>query len=265
MHIKNKENKLNRFGIDLSQSGAHFARTLMLEELTNLIAYVDDINAPKDIYRQAIEEDNCLGKRSGSTRKITTSKLSILYGLDPQLSLFRSLRYLWHRDEEARPLLALLCSVMRDRILRLSISFILQMEEGELLKKEHLEEYIERFEIDRFTKSTLESTVRNLSSSWTQSGHLMGRMKKFRSKVIATPGAVSYALYLGYLTGIRGKAMFETDYIKLIECNFEHAIELAESASRRGWIVMKRVGNVIEVHFPNFITQKELEWDYEQD
>lgn len=264
MYIKDKENRFNPFGIDFSQGGAHFARTLMMEELSQLIAYVDDINAPKDIYRKAIEEENCLGKRSGSTRKITTSKLSILYGLDPELTLFRTLRYLWQRDEKARPILALLCSVMRDRMLRLSIPFILQMEEGELFKKEHLEEYIDRFEVGCLTKSTLESTVRNLSSSWTQSGHLIGRVKKLRSKVIATPGTMAYALFLGYLTGVRGKAMFETDYVKLLECNYDDAIEIAESASRRGWIVMKRVGNVIEVQFPNFINQIEMEWDYEQ-
>lgn len=259
-----KEKKLNRYGIDLSQGGAHFARTIMLEELRQLLSYVGDIDAPKDIYRQAIEEDNCLGKRSGNTRKITTSKLSILYGLNPELTVFRTLLYIWYRDEEARPLLALLCSIMRDRILRQSIPFILTMQEGEVLRKEKLEEYIENIEANRFTKSTLESTVRNLSSSWTQSGHLSGRIKKVKSRVIATPGAIAYALFLGYLMGARGKSMFETDLIKVLECNFEQAIELAESASRRGWIVMKRVGNVIEVHFPNFINDKEKGWVYEQ-
>ncbi|MBY0147751.1 hypothetical protein [Neobacillus niacini] len=259
-----KEEKLNRFGIDFDQGGAHFARTIMLEELRQLLTYVDEINAPKVTYRHAIEEENCLGKRSGSTRKITTSKLAILYGLDPELTVFRTLRYLWFRDEEARPLLAILCSIVRDRILRQSIPFILRMQEGEVFIKEQLEEYIESIEANQFTKLTIESTVRNLSSSWTQSGHLKGRIKKVKSRVIATPGAIVYALFLGYLMGARGKAMFETDFIKVTECNIEQAIELAESASRRGWIVMKRVGDVIEVHFPNFIDHKERGWIYEQ-
>lgn len=265
MYLKNKEDKLMRFGIDFSQSGAHFARTMMLNELKQLLAYVDDINAQKETYRQAIEEDNCLGKRSGSTRKITTSKLSILYGLDPELAIFRALRYLWERDEDARPLLALLCSIMRDRMLRVSVPFIQHMQEGELFEKELLEKYIESQQDSAFTKSTLESTVRNLSSTWAQSGHLSGRIKKFRSRVTATPAAISYALLLGYLVGARGKAMFETDYIKIMGCDIEQAIELAEIASRRGWIVMKRVGNVIEVQFPNFLNKREMGWIYEQD
>ncbi|MEY8757935.1 hypothetical protein AB9M93_26200 [Peribacillus frigoritolerans] len=135
------------------------------------------------------------------------SKLSILYGLDSELAIFRTLKYFWIRDEEARPLLAILCTTVRDRILRLSIPFILQMQEGELFQKEKLDQHIEGFKENSFTKSTLESTVRNLSSSWTLSGHLKGRLKKFCSKVIATPRAVSYALFLGYLTGLRGKAL----------------------------------------------------------
>ena len=35
---------------------------------------------------------------------------------------------------------------------------------------------------------------------------------------------------------------------------------LAEEASRKGWIVFKRVGVVIEVLFPNLINQEEKEW-----
>jgi hypothetical protein len=257
--------KLIRFGIDLSQSGAHFARTMMFEEIQKLFSYVENVNASKDMYKHAIEEDNCLGKRSHSTRKITLSKLSILYGLDPELTVFRTMRYLWNRDEQGRPLIALMCSLMRDRILRNSIPFILQLQEGEILKKEQFEEFLNDIESERFTKSTLESTIRNLSSTWTQSGHLNGRIKKVRSTVRPTPGAVSYGLFLGYLMGVRGKALFETDIIKLLGCSYELAIELAEQASRSGWIITKRVGDVIEVLFPKFLTKQEVEWLNEQD
>jgi hypothetical protein len=42
------------------------------------------------------------------------------------------------------------------------------------------------------------------------------------------------------------------------------AVALAEEASRRGWIVFKRVGEVIEVLFPRLITPQEMEWIREQ-
>ena len=44
----------------------------------------------------------------------------------------------------------------------------------------------------------------------------------------------------------------------------EKTIELAEQASRRGWITYKRVGDVIEVLFPNLINKQEQEWLREQ-
>ncbi len=52
--------------------------------------------------------------------------------------------------------------------------------------------------------------------------------------------------------------------IKLLDCSFDKAIERAEEASRRGWIIFKRIGDVMEVQFPNLITAEEMEWVREQ-
>jgi hypothetical protein len=41
-------------------------------------------------------------------------------------------------------------------------------------------------------------------------------------------------------------------------------MQLAAEASRRGWIVFKRVGEVIEVLFPTLIQAQEMEWIREQ-
>jgi hypothetical protein len=61
------------------------------------------------------------------------------------------------------------------------------------------------------------------------------------------------------LSGVRGQALFQTEYIKLLDCTFDKAVELAEEASRKGWIVFKRIGDVIEVLFPNLINQEDME------
>ena len=91
-------------------------------------------------------------------------------------------------------------------------------------------------------------------------GHLAGRVRKVRARAVATPGAVSVALLLGYVSGLRGESLFKSDYTKMLDCSFERTIELAEDASRRGWISLKRVGQVVEVLFPNLITAQEMEW-----
>jgi hypothetical protein len=261
---KKQDEHLARFGLSFEKGGAHTSRTMMVQELTLLLSYVDNPKADKKEYLRAIEEDNCLGKRSGKTRKLTARHLAELYTLDPNVTVFRALLYFWKRDHKGRSMLSLLCSYARDGILRLSMPFIMSFMEGQIVSREALEGFIDKLEPGRFSKATLRSTAQNINSTWTKSGHLVGRVKKVRSKGKTTPGAVSYALLLGYLNGVRGSSLFSTDYAKLLDCSTERSIELAEDASRRGWIVFKRVEAVIEVLFPNILTPQEMEWIREQ-
>ncbi|MBD3750759.1 MAG: hypothetical protein IE931_14855 [Sphingobacteriales bacterium] len=262
MTEKNKQ--LSRFGFSFERGGAHTSRTMMLEELGALLNYVDRPEAEKSDYLQAIDDENCLGKRSGKTRTLTYRHLVDLYSLDRTNVLFRALLYFWNRDIDGQPLLALLCTFARDSIFRSTAPFILKFPEGATITRESLEEFIDSQEPGRFSKATLKSTAQNINSTWTKSGHLYGRARKVRSRANPTAGSVSYALLLGYLAGSRGQALFQTEYTKLLDCTFDKAIELAESASRKGWIVFKRVGDVIEVLFPNLINQEEMEWLREQ-
>jgi hypothetical protein len=85
-----------------------------------------------------------------------------------------------------------------------------------------------------------------------------------RARAVATPGAASLALLLGYVSVLRGESLLKSDYTRMLDCSFEQTLELAEDASRRGWISLKRVGQVSEVLFPNLITAQEMEWLREQ-
>ncbi len=262
MTEKNKQ--LTRFGFSFKRGGAHTSRTMMLEELKSLLSYVNRVDAVKHDYLHAIDDENCLGKRSAKTRILTYRHLVDIYSLEPSNVLFRALLYFWDRDTSGQPLLALLCTYARDPVFRSTASFILKFPEGATVSREALEEYIDDIEPGRFSKATLKSTAQNINSTWTKSGHLQGRIKKIRTPAIPTVGSVSYALLLGYLSGVRGQSLFRTEYIELLDCCFDKAIEFAEEASRKGWIVFKRVGNVIEVLFPNLINKQEMEWLREQ-
>lgn len=237
---------------------------MMLEELRVLLTYVDRPEAEKSDYLQAIDDENCLSKRSNKNRRLTYRHLVDLYSLDCKKLLFRALLYFWNRDIDGQPLLALLCTYARDSIFRSTAPFILKFPQSATITRESLEEFIDAQEPGRFSKATLKSTAQNINSTWTKSGHLCGRARKVRSHANPTAGSVSYALLLGYLAGSRGQALFQTEYTKLLDCTFDKAIELAEEASRKGWIVFKRVDDVIEVLFPNLINQEEMEWLYEQ-
>ena len=74
MTEKNKQ--LSRFGFSFERGGAHTSRTMMLEELGALLTYVDRPEAEKSDYLQAIDDENCLGKRSGKTRTLTYRPVS---------------------------------------------------------------------------------------------------------------------------------------------------------------------------------------------
>jgi len=255
---------MSRFGFSFEKGGAHTARSMMLQEMQLLLSAVESPNALKKDYQIAVIEENCLGKRSGRNRAITWRHLVDLYSLDSSTTIFRILLFFWKRDSKGQPLLALLLAYSRDEILRMSAPFFLKLKEGVIVRRETLEDYLDEKSSGRFSKNTLKSTAQNLSATWTKSGHLAGKVKKVRSRAESTPGAASYALLLGYLAGARGEFLFKTEYAKLLDCSMEHATELAEDASRRGWIVFKRLGNVMEVLFPNLLTTREMEWVREQ-
>jgi hypothetical protein len=255
---------LNRFGFSFDRGGAHLARSMMLEDLRVLLRQTSSVSATREDFTQSILGDNCLGKRSTSARILALRHLRSLYGLDPGIPLFRALRYFWDRDPDAQPLLACLLATARDSVLRQSTPFILSLPCGQPLLRAELEESIDAQEAGRFSKSTLQSAVRNIAATWTQSGHLQGRSHKLRIAAKPTPGSIALALLMGYIGGERGESLFESSYIRMLDCSAENAVQLAENASRRGWIVCKRIGAVVEVLFPNLLTPLEQEWIREQ-
>lgn len=254
-----KKKPLSDIGFSFDRGGAHSSRTIMLDELDSLLAYVSQPDALKDEYLKAIVDDNCLAKRSGKTRALTYRHLVDLYALDPKIVLFRAMRFFWQRDPDGRALNALLCAYARDSVLRSATEFIINAPEGTTVTREALGKLIEDSESGRFSQATLKSTAQNINSSFTKSGHLSGRTKKVRSRANATAGSTAYALLLGYLCGSRGRELFDTEFARMLDCPFDRMLALTEEASRRGWIVCKRIGTVIEVLFPNIVTREELE------
>ena len=55
----------------------------MLTELNTLLSSVADPNATYADYAQAIVDENCLGKRTWNTRKLSLQYLTKLYALNP--------------------------------------------------------------------------------------------------------------------------------------------------------------------------------------
>ena len=243
-------------GFRIGDKGTHTSRTIMLKELA-LLFEDQEQGASREAYVSAIIDQNCLGKQTVSTRKLTCQRLSELYGLDPSIPLFRILRYLWQVDETGRPLLALLTALARDPLLRVTSPPILQMNTGEELMRQKLTDALRQSVQNRLNNGTLDTVVRNTSSSWTQSGHLTGRVRKYRQKVNPSPIVTAYALVLGYIFGTRGSGLFNTFWAKVLDTSAEELLSLATDAKRLGLLDLSQAGGVVEVSFTRMLTDDE--------
>jgi hypothetical protein len=236
----------------------------MFDELERVLAVVPEI-AGRGAYAEALIEDNVAGKRTASTRALTNQRLGELFALDPQVPIFRVLRRYWNADGEGRRLLALLCAMARDPLLRATLTPILAMKPGEELSRQEMADAVRASVEDRLNDASVDKVVRNASSSWTQAGYLSGRVRKRRQVVAATPHAVAYALLLGYLLGIRGNRLFKTLWTEVLDTPEEKLILLAMDAKRLGALNLKHGGGVIEVDFSNILTSEEIRASYGTD
>lgn len=235
-------------GLRVYPTGTHLSSTMKLEELRALLA-----QRPGPVtlgnYRTAVVEQNVLGKPTATTRRITFERLRELYGLEPDLLVFRALTDLWDADVSAQPTIALLCSTARDPILRAVTPFVLQLSIGETITTQGLAEEAERQFPEKFVPSSRNRLGRNVLSSWGKAGLLSGRQQKVRTKPYASPTALAYALLLGDLCGERGQALFTTLWADILGAPPHELKELASAASRQGWIEYRSAGDVVEVSF----------------
>lgn len=215
-------------------------------------------DATRTDYSVAVIDENVTGKRTASTRTLTNQRLGELYGLDPTVPVFRVLRRYWDADPEGRRLLALLCALARDPLLRATVPPILELRPDEELGRQQMLDAVRTSVAERLNDAIVEKVVRNASSTWAQSGHLAGRVRKRRQLVTPTPLAVAYALLLGYLLGVRGNRLFRTMWTAVLDTNEEKLIFKAMDAKRLGALNLKQGGGVIEVDFASILTPDEI-------
>ena len=245
------------FGFRVGATGTHSSRTIMLDDLAILLDVVP-ANAGRSDYLVAIIESNALGKQTAATRKLTAQRFTEIYALDPKVPLFRVFRRFWQDDMPGRPVLALLCALARDPLLRASADPILAMTTGEELSRQRMTDAIRTAVGARMNDATLDKVVRNVSSSWTQSGHLRGRARKFRQLVRPTPLATAFALMLGYLEGLRGGRLFDTNWTRVLDSSPDELRNIAAEAKRLNGLDLRAAGDVIEIGFTTVLTPQEI-------
>ncbi len=248
----------NSLGFKTGKSSTHTSRTIMLTELSALMEIVG-AEASKEEYRREIIDENALGKKTASTCRLTAQRLSELYALDRSVPIFRLLRRLWEVDPSSQPLLALLCSLARDPLLRSTADPILCLGDGRGVDRDAITEALSNHAKDRINPSILDKVARNAAASWTQSGHLEGLTFKKRRLVTASVSSAVMALFLGYLQGLRGPGLYKTLWCQVLDSSPDQIARLASRAAMAGLMRFRQSGDVIEIGFPEMLTQAELE------
>jgi len=241
-------NRAVRAGCRFGAKGTHTSRTMMLEDLAAVLIATPSDGQRMD-YASAIIGDNCLGKRTASTRRLSCQRMSEIYALDPAVPLFGALRRLWDQDPGGRPLLAFLCAVARDPLLAATTPAVLPLPVGSEFRRDDMRFALRQTVGERLSDSILDKVVRNAASSWTQSGHLQGRTFKRRQRVQATPGAVAYALYIAHAVGFRGMELFSSGWLGLLDCSPSQGQDLALEAKRMQLLDLRVAGNVVDIGF----------------
>ena len=237
-----------RAGFRFGDKGTHTSRTMMLTELGTLLASTPT-DARREDYSRAVVTENILGKQTGATQKLTNQRLGELYGLDPNIPIFRVFRHLWALDEDARPLLALLTALARDPLLAGTAKAILSLEAGEEFPRFRVCDALRESVGERLNDSILDKVVRNAASSWTQAGHLEGHTFKLRRLVTPTPAALAFALYLAHRTGFRSRDLFTSGWVAALDMDARPARDMAAEAKRIGLLHLREQSGVLELGF----------------
>jgi hypothetical protein len=252
-----------QLGFRFGDKGTHTSRTIMLDELSTLLRICPDKSGRTE-YARALVDENCLGKHTLSTRRLTLQRLTELYALSEAVPLFRLLRMFWATDDKGRAQLALLAAMARDPLLRATAPVIVSMSEGEEIARQRFTDAIRHAVDERLNEATLDKVVRNTASSWTQSGHLEGRGRKKRKKIAPTPGAVAFALVLGYMLGARGPVLFETLFSRVLDRDVGELTSLAIDARRLGFLDIRTGGGLMIVSFDGILREQEKKLIYGQ-
>lgn len=245
-----------RSGFSDRRSGGLMARSMMLSELTLLLASMP-VDANRAAYRSAIVDSNALGKPTVSSRLKSERHLYELYGLDPSFALFRAMRQFWTRDVGSLPLLALVCVYCRDAQLRASFPLIESLDLGEVLPRARMEQCLEQAFPQRFSTAMRVSLTQNINTTWTAAGHLAGRRIKRRALPNPRPAASTYAMFAGYLLGLRGESLLSSVFGRLAGADPETLTAHLAIASRNGWMRFRHAGGVMEIDFSTLLSPEE--------
>ena len=93
----------------------------------------------------------------------------------------------------------------------------------------------------------MDKVARNAASSWTQSGHLEGRVRKIRRRVRPTAGSTAFAMWLGSLQGLAGEGLLQSGWARTLDVSPSELLDQVLRAKQLGLLRARVGGGVIEI------------------
>lgn len=245
-----------QFGFSKASAGGHSARSMMFLEMRALVLDMP-LAVTGDDFAKAIIDENVLQKPTLSSRKKSLYHLRELYGMDPSKALFRVLWDLGHEDLDSLPQLCLVCACARDPQLRHSFELIRTLRRGEVLARADMEQHLENGFPGRFSPAMKKSMAQNVNTTWTFAGHLAGKKKKTRQFPEPRPVSAAYAMFVGYLAGLRGEQLLDSAFAALVASNRSQLQVALSLACAKGLLSLKQAGGIVEFDFSNLLTPAE--------
>jgi hypothetical protein len=246
--------ELSALGFRQGAGGVHLTKTMMLAELGKALA-VSGGHDPEAIESHVLVE-NVLGKPTGSARKLVFSRLNSLYGLRKPLPIQAVMLKLWGRSNEGRPLLALLCNLAREPLLRETAPPVLGAPLGTPVQWTDLAPVLTQRYPGRYSPKVIRSLAQNCASTWTQAGHLNGRVAKRRARAQPTAETAAYAAYLGSLAGFGGPALLASPWMRVLDSPEDDLLSLLRRAEAAGLVQLRMGGGVIQINARRLLAQE---------
>ena len=246
----------NPLGFSKAGLGAHAARSMMYLEMRALVQAMP-LTATKNDLNRAILDENVLEKPTLSSRKKSLRHLRDLYGLDREKALFRVLWEFGHADFDSLPQLCLVCAYARDPQLRQSFELVRTLRLGVVIERVAMEQHLENGFPGRFSPAMKKSMAQNVITTWSFGGYLVGKRKKARSLPEPRPVSAAYAMFVGYLTGLRGDRLLDSAFASLVSSNRSQLQASLSLASAKGLLSLKQAAGIVEFDFSNLLTPAE--------
>ena len=236
---------LDRWGFRQAPGGVHLSKTLMLAELR--VVMDNAAQSQHGDSEEAVVIENILAKPTGTARRLALSRLNTLYGIKAARPIQIAMIRLWGQSAQGRPLLALLCALAREPLLRDTAGAVLSAHVASPMRWPDLAAAIEGKHPGRYSPKMLKSLAQNCASTWTQSGHLTGKVAKRRATAEPSPETAAYAAMLGELAGFGGPALLNSPWMAVLDRPESVLLSLLRRAEALGLVRVRAGGGVVQV------------------